>query len=104
MAEHYTLNSFNLGNHDEEARVSAVLIGTGAPAANPELEAQLLEILAQSPHETMTANEMKDELNEYCPKPLSLSTFKRQALNPLIKAGKVEQAGQGRTTKYRLTK
>lgn len=103
MAEHYTLNTFNLGNDDEEERVSAVLIGTGAPAANPELEALLLEILAQSPHETMTANEMREELNESCPKPLSLSSFKRQALNPLIKAGKVTQAGQGRTTKYRLT-
>jgi hypothetical protein len=102
MAEHYTLNSFNLGNHDEEERMSAVLIGTGAPAANPELEAQLLEILAQSPHEAMTATEMRNELNEYCPKPLSRSSFERQALNPLIKAGRIVKQGKTKSTKYLL--
>ena len=103
MPEHYTLNTFKLG-HDDEARESAVLISTGAPAANPELAALLLDTLAEWPNNTMSATELREAINDTLPKPLSRSSFERQALKPCLKAGTIEQLGQARTTKYRLTK
>jgi hypothetical protein len=98
MPEHYLLNTQPVSGN----RSSAVLISTGAPVANPELEAKLLEVLALDPLEPMSSNQLREAVNETLPKALSRSTFERQALNPLVKAGKVVKQGNAKSTRYLL--
>lgn len=98
MPEHYLLTTVPL----EGGRSSAVLISTGAPAPNPQLEAKLLEVAELNSIERLSAAQLHKALNEELPKPLSLSTFKRQALNPLIESGKLMKHGSGKATTYGL--
>lgn len=100
MPEHYLLETVPLSSGGS----SAVLKATGAPAPNPELEALLLGVLESSPGESMTANELREALNEQTPKALSRSTFDRQALTPLLNKGKVQKVGSARSTRYQLAK
>ena len=99
MPEHYTLATINL----EGERSSAVLLATGAPAPNPELEALVVAFLKESPSGQMSAAHLREALNETLPKALSRSTFERQALNPLLASGKLEKQGTGKSTNYKLT-
>lgn len=99
MPEHYTLTTIHLDGE----RSSAVLLSTGAPAANPELEGVALEVLTESASGNMSANQLREAVNEQLGTNFSRSTFERQALAPLIKVGKVEKVGRARTTTYRLT-
>ena len=98
MPEHYTLSTVAL----ESSRSSAVLIATGAPAANPELEALLLDLIRESTWGSMSATQLRETLNEALPKPISRSTFERQALKPLLNAGKIMKQGTHKSTTYRL--
>jgi adenosyl cobinamide kinase/adenosyl cobinamide phosphate guanylyltransferase len=99
MPEHYTLTTVHL----EGERSSAVLLSTGAPAANPELEALVVTFLTESPSGCMSASQLREAMNETLPKQLSRSTFERQALNPLLASGKLEKQGTHKSTTYRLT-
>jgi hypothetical protein len=98
MPEHYLLSTVAL----ESSRSSAVLIATGAPAANPELEALLLDLITESTWGNMSATQLREALNETLPKPISRSTFERQALKPLLNAGKIVKQGTHKSTTYRL--
>lgn len=98
MPEHYLLNTVHLDGE----RSSAVLVSTGAPAANPELEGLVLSFLSESPSGTMSATQLREALNETLPKALSRSTFERQALNPLLASGKLIKLGTAKSTTYQL--
>lgn len=98
MPEHFLLSTQPISGN----RSSAVLIPTGAPVANPQLEAKLLEVLEIDPLEPMSSNQLREAVNETLPKALSRSTFERQALNPLVKAGKVLKQGNAKSTRYLL--
>lgn len=99
MPEHYLLNTQPVSGN----RSSAVLISTGAPVANPELEAKALEVLSIDPLEPMSLPQILKAVNEEIPKAVSLSTFKRTFL-PMVKEGKVLKQGNGKNTSYLITK
>ena len=98
MPEHYNLATVYLDGD----RSSAVLLSTGAPAANPELEALVIRFLQESPSGSMSATQLREALNETLPKALSRSTFERQALNPLLASGKLVKQGSAKSTTYLL--
>jgi hypothetical protein len=100
MPEHYLLETVPLSGGGS----SAVLRATGAPAPNPELEAFVLEVLNESPNESMSAAEIREAIEEQLPRKLNRSSFERQALKPLLDKNKVQKLGQGRSTRYRLPK
>jgi hypothetical protein len=50
----------------------------------------------------MSAAQLREALNETLPKPISRSTFERQALKPLLNAGKIMKQGTHKSTTYRL--
>jgi hypothetical protein len=95
MPEHYLLNTQPVSGN----RSSAVLISTGAPVANPELEAQALEVLRIDPLEAMSLREILKAVNEELPKPVSAATFKRTFL-PMVKEAKVLKQGSAKNTRY----
>jgi len=98
--EHYLLETVPLSGGGS----SAVLRATGAPAPNPELEAFVLEVLNESPNESMSAAEIREAIEEQLPRKLNRSSFERQALKPLLDKNKLQKLGQGRSTRYRLPK
>ena len=98
MPEHYTLTTIYL----DDERSSAVLLSTGAPAANPELEALVISCLQESHTGGMSATQLREALSEILSKPLSRSTFERQALNPLLASGKLAKQGKAKSITYLL--
>jgi hypothetical protein len=99
MPEHYLLNTQPVSGN----RSSAVLVSTGAPVANPELEAKALEVLRIDPLEAMSLREILKAVNEELPKPVSAATFKRTFL-PMVKEAKVLKQGSAKNTRYLIAK
>ena len=99
MPEHYLLNTQPVSGN----RSSAVLISTGAPVANPEIEAKALEVLSIDPLEAMSLRDILKAVNEELPKPVSVATFKRTFL-PMVKEGKVLKQGTAKNTCYLIAK
>ena len=99
MPEHYLLTTQPVSGN----RSSAVLISTGAPVANPELEAKALEVLKIDPLEAMSLREILKAVNEELPKPVSAATFKRTFL-PMVKEAKVLKQGSAKNTRYLIAK
>lgn len=97
--EWYTLRPVELPG-GEEPRSVAVLIETGAPARNPGLEEAVLGLLREDPAGSMSLKELLEALEEEGHK-LSRPSLVRLALGPLMKAGKVEKQGAGRSSRYR---
>lgn len=102
MPEWYKLETVPLPTLEGEARTSAVLVHTGAPARNEGLEAAILEILGQASAGSMSKPELLEALGEAGHK-VSKSGLDRLGLNPLRDRGLIRLEGKARSARYLLS-
>lgn len=101
MPEWYKLEPVPLAPLAGEARSSAVLSHTGAPTANPDLEAAVLTVLTEA-GTPLSISELLEGLGTDG-HAIPRTTLMRTALRPLLGRGDISQEGKGRATRYRLT-
>lgn len=103
MPEWFTLETVPLPTLEGEARTSAVLVSTGAPARNAGLEEAVLALLGEASPLPMSRKELMEALEESGRK-VTRASLDRQALNPLRDRGAIELVGKGPAARYQLTR
>ena len=101
MPQWYELETVHLSSLDGEARSSAVLVSTGAPKKDEELQLMILEVFENSSSNSLSAPQIRAALLEMG-RECSPSHLDRTALKPMISQGYISVEGKARATRYSL--